>query len=387
MDNHIINKTQQELRQHFMTLLDSLSGLQSLASIDNITTNENEIFLSALSSLIKNQDLERCSIFLLEDNILKCQTGMDWKQHADLDHTKRSFKPHTFKCGEGIIGKCAESGKVIFCNNCALDNRFATREDNTITGSLICTPIFTDRKVIGVLNVSHPDTDFFHPWHASILQLFCTMLGKMLGYQRLFQGMEDEIQNRTNDLQQALSLTEELKTRYKKLSIIDDLTQLNNRRYFFPEASTEISRAIRNNEPYSLLLMDIDLFKKVNDNYGHSIGDRVLIGIANTLMELTRDGDILARFGGEEFVLVLPNTNSEGARIMAERIRERVKKINWQCEERRINISLSLGLTSLKHSKPAKNTSGLLDILLKEADLALYQAKDEGRDRVCVYQD
>jgi diguanylate cyclase (GGDEF)-like protein len=128
----------------------------------------------------------------------------------------------------------------------------------------------------------------------------------------------------------------------------------------------------------------VDKFKDVNDNYGHGIGDQVLRQVAKELETRIREGDILARFGGEEFVLALPNTPHEGAMILAERIRERIKQHVWDSTNNILHISVSVGVADISDYDNT-DTQQLLDTLLMQADKALYFGKNHGRDQVCYY--
>lgn len=162
-----------------------------------------------------------------------------------------------------------------------------------------------------------------------------------------------------------------------RLARTDSLTGLWNRGYFIELASSELARCKRCIRNLSILLVDIDHFKKVNDTYGHDIGDKVLIGAADTMREALRDIDIIARFGGEEFVVLLPDTSSRGALKVAERVRNAVREQNFSYDRhRKITVTVSIGVTSYQDAQSD------LDLLLKHADIAMYSAKENGRDRV-----
>jgi diguanylate cyclase (GGDEF)-like protein len=127
-------------------------------------------------------------------------------------------------------------------------------------------------------------------------------------------------------------------------------------------------------------MIDIDFFKKTNDNYGHVVGDLVLKEIAAKLRQNIRHRDILARYGGEEFIVVLPDTNKTDAMIWAERVRELVSMEPVLVHQHTITITLSIGLVDLSAEKHVS-----LDDAIREADIALYQAKETGRNRVCYF--
>ncbi|MGL1920073.1 MAG: PleD family two-component system response regulator [Hyphomicrobiales bacterium] len=168
-----------------------------------------------------------------------------------------------------------------------------------------------------------------------------------------------------------------------EMAVKDALTGLHNRRYVDTNLNKQFILSLKNKKPLSLLLLDIDKFKNVNDTYGHDIGDEILIEFANRIATSVRGIDITARLGGEEFVVVLPNTDNETALLIAERLRANIADYPFvdltDCED--LNISMSIGVSSITDAdEQAEN-------LLKRADLALYDAKEQGRNRVNNYVD
>lgn len=386
MDSKVLAGVHEELRRRLLSLIDSLSGLRSLTSLESGLHEEGDLLGQALEILVENQDLERCSVYLLAGDQLFCAAGRSWedKLRPQASAPRRS---HVFRLGEGIAGRAAASREVIHCENASLDDRFIPLEqvEGGEPGSVLCVPLIADGEVLGVLNASHPQPGFFHPWHSNILLIYANVLGQMLRYHRLLEQTEQEVRRRTAQLEQALREAQELKQRYEQLSVIDELTKLHNRRFFFPEAGAELSRALRNQESFSIMLIDIDHFKRINDTFGHSVGDEVLRDMAGSLSGQVRDGDILARFGGEEFVLALPNTHAEGARQLSQRIRDAVQALPWDVNGHALSITLSIGISCLP-VEPV-GTKSILDRLLEQADLALYYCKQHGRNQVHVYHE
>jgi two-component system chemotaxis response regulator CheY len=163
----------------------------------------------------------------------------------------------------------------------------------------------------------------------------------------------------------------------------DSLTGLFNRRAIYEHAEAELARADREDSPISLILLDIDYFKEVNDHHGHLIGDQTLYLIAATISRNKRPFDWFGRWGGEEFLMVLPNTNLQEACQVAERIRASVSEVNLPLPGgRSFRRTISLGVTSA----PAMSLSSL-DILLQQADSMLLLAKERGRNQISVYHD
>ncbi|REE95713.1 GGDEF domain-containing protein [Thermomonospora umbrina] len=158
----------------------------------------------------------------------------------------------------------------------------------------------------------------------------------------------------------------------------DAKTGLLNAAAWQREADTELGRAHRTHEPLALLLIDIDYFKRVNDTHGHLVGDQVLIGVAATLCSQLRDYDVVGRFGGEEFVVLLPGADTVEACRVAERLRGRVRRLTVPAEDGTVGVTISVGVSLLR-----THGQDLIE-LLAAADLALYRAKESGRDRVCL---
>ena len=168
----------------------------------------------------------------------------------------------------------------------------------------------------------------------------------------------------------------------ERLARTDVLTGVTNRRHFFELAETEFARARRYDHPLAVILLDVDHFKRVNDQYGHLAGDQILQMVAREAKEHLRSTDIFARYGGEEFICLLPEQDQDGALKMAERIRRRVEQSNAEFEGQSINVTASIGLALLK-----RETDRTLERLIDRADEALYQSKAMGRNRVSLWQD
>jgi two-component system cell cycle response regulator len=162
-----------------------------------------------------------------------------------------------------------------------------------------------------------------------------------------------------------------------RLSIIDGLTSVHNKRYFLEFLERELAGATRQKTPLSLIMTDIDHFKKVNDTHGHLTGDAVLKELTRRLRPRIRNTDLLARYGGEEFAMVLPATALAGALGFAEILRALVESEPFPHDELRIPVTISLGVAELDLAQP-----GTADELIKRADANLYAAKHAGRNRV-----
>ena len=171
--------------------------------------------------------------------------------------------------------------------------------------------------------------------------------------------------------------------RLRFLGLTDGLTGVNNRRFFDQRLVEEVARARRAAAPLSCLFIDLDYFKRINDSYGHSVGDEVLKTVGRVIRSQLRTIDVVARYGGEEFVVLLSQTDNQAALEVAERIRTNIHE--WRFEARpglRISLTVSIGLATLAVFPPELDIAHASNQLLERTDEALYQAKRSGRNRV-----
>lgn len=194
----------------------------------------------------------------------------------------------------------------------------------------------------------------------------------------------EELVARVKSLLRVRSLMEELKEKnalLEKLAVTDELTGLNNRRHFFESTHSQMALGLRHNFKIACLLMDIDHFKKINDTHGHMAGDEVLRKMGALLKASKRDGEELARFGGEEFVMCLFNTDSESAVLAAERFRRLIKEHDFSSVAQGLKVTLSIGVAVWPQGSVTS-----IDELVKAADKALYKSKALGRDMVTLFE-
>lgn len=200
-----------------------------------------------------------------------------------------------------------------------------------------------------------------------------TLIGALivlLAFERRQQALADQVAKRESQLQETLAELEILVT-------TDPLTELPNRRSFFSRANTEFSRSTRYNRPLSLLMVDVDHFKEVNDRFGHLTGDAALQHIARTMKICVRESDMIARYGGEEFVIILPETDSDGAGFIAERVRKEIEASCFKSEQFGvIRLTVSIGIACMNFGSEYPD----IDKLLQSADDAMYRSKQGGRN-------
>lgn len=197
-----------------------------------------------------------------------------------------------------------------------------------------------------------------------------------------FDQMNQELIKAKIDLE---NLAAELEAKNKilnNLANIDGLTKIYNHRYFQNSLDNEISRALRNETEISLLLIDIDFFKKFNDTYGHQVGDFILMEFSATLKQEIRKYDTLARYGGEEFTVILPDTSEEDALTVAEKLRKTVDDKVFKDNREDYHITASFGVST---GRPVTDDNFSKSNLINQADVALYDAKEAGRNRVSLF--
>ncbi len=236
--------------------------------------------------------------------------------------------------------------------------RFESRWKGTSDGRLkshISLPLINDGKVLGCASLSSDHTNAFD---AQALQFFSLITYQMISSMNRSQVISS----------------------MKDMAIYDTLTHLYNRRQLDHVLEEEFRNSSLKKQPLSIIMIDIDHFKAINDRYGHDEGDRALIHVGSLLKASLRDYDIVARFGGEEFLVVLPRTIMKDAVVIAERIRRSVEATPLSAGDEKIHLTVSLGIAAIPAIWPDSKEE-----FIKCADTALYEAKDKGRNRVCFY--
>ena len=221
----------------------------------------------------------------------------------------------------------------------------------------MASPLIIGGRLLGVISIVRADNEQeFTKNDQELLQMFAQQAAIAVNNAELFNELE-------------------------KLTRTDTLTGLYNRRGLIEMSQSEFERAKRSGFPLSMIMLDIDFFKHVNDLYGHAIGDQVLRILSDELHRNLRAIDILCRYGGEEFAILLPETTLQSAREVAERLRIAVAKLQFNITHADIKITVSQGLSTM----PGETAD--LETLLGQADNALYSAKSSGRNRVCIYEE
>lgn len=255
-----------------------------------------------------------------------------------------------FKKGEGLIGWAVQHAQPVRVPDSSVDARFAHRPDRSFEAcSVMSVPLVAGERVLGAFSVSSPILDAFSAEHEQVGLVIAHAVGQALRCAEL-----------------------------ERLATTDALTRAYNRSFLVPALSTEMNRARRTDGSMSVLLMDLDKFKSVNDQHGHAVGDQVLCRFVDAVRACVRSMDLIVRRGGEEFELIMPDTGAvEGYRV-AERIRERLAAGPLVVRDNLVvRQTVSIGLATWD----GKETPSALD---QRADKAMYEAKRRGRNRTVI---
>jgi diguanylate cyclase (GGDEF)-like protein len=193
----------------------------------------------------------------------------------------------------------------------------------------------------------------------------------------IIRAQQEALAKKNQELEKKNSLITEQAKKLEQLATKDHLTGLSNRRDFQDKTNREVERVKRNQKPFAMIMIDIDHFKQVNDTHGHDFGDKVLAAVGHGLEKMLRAQDIVARWGGEEFIALLPETDADGAQHVAEKIRKEIAAGRHHLEDISISITVTMGIAMF-------DGFGSLEDCIKKADHALYVGKKEGRNRVIL---
>ncbi|OGX41405.1 MAG: hypothetical protein A3C53_06155 [Omnitrophica WOR_2 bacterium RIFCSPHIGHO2_02_FULL_68_15] len=261
----------------------------------------------------------------------------------------------TPKTGDLFDEWVVRQGQPLIVRDVARDFRFPrdAAGDQRPLGALIAAPLVSAQRVLGVLRAESGTAECFSPEDLRVLDIVADLAAMAIENTRLY-------------------------VRTAELAITDDLTGLAVHRYFHERCDEELARARRHHAPASVLLIDLDHFKRYNDTYGHSAGDKLLRTIAQTLRRLHNPGDLIARYGGEEFAVLLRGVGREEAGRQAEATRAALAAQPIVLRQGAAAITVSIGVATFPEDGEQK------DVLLQAADQRLYRAKENGRNQVCA---
>lgn len=271
-----------------------------------------------------------------------------------LEKARRTEKPWSLcACLQETLSGQLHTVQRFRCERLAHDP--STRQDQKHHLSI---PIRASGVPVGILNLVLPTDRTFDEAELQLLSALGDQFGGAVERARLFKEIH-------------------------KLAITDSLTGLYNRRHFFTVASQEFERSRRYGHSFTLAMIDLDNFKNINDHYGHLSGDQALVAVAQLCQRMVRRVDTVGRYGGEEIVILMPETGEVHALRALERLRAAVEQMPVETPRGQVSLTISAGVTRVAS---LAETDLTLEALLDQADRALYQAKQNGRNQVCAYQ-
>jgi diguanylate cyclase (GGDEF)-like protein len=303
------------------------------------------ILLSRIAELICQLiDAKACSVMLLDADRKRLLAKAAYGLRTERMHTL------SFAVGEGVAGWVVERGTPALIDDVANDPRFVTLANNqTPIASMICVPLIARGERVGVVTATSEKANAFDPTHLELVRFISTTIAL-------------DIEN----------------VRLHRVAVTDPLTGAFNREFLMQRLPQELEAALDRDRTLSLAMVDVDHFKAVNDQYGHGVGDVVLAEVARRLRSAIRTGDLLVRYGGEEFLVVLPKADAGRAWEVGERMRQRVCERAFDIGDGlALILRISVGIAQWRLDEPMAD-------LIDRADTALYGAKDRGRNRVEV---
>ncbi|GAB4437213.1 MAG: hypothetical protein OHK0040_08530 [bacterium] len=330
--------------------LEILTSIYKIGKILTSTLNTQELLKLVMEKVGELLSAKNWSLMLLDEEKQELYFEIVVGESAD------KLKGIRIKADQGVAGWVANHKEAVLLKDVTKDSRFLANIDNISgfkTHSLICTPLICRDKVLGVIElVNKKIGEEFTEEDLDILKHLSDYIAIAIDNARNFEKIQE-------------------------LTIKDDLTCLYNTRFFHEMLEREIRRSMRKRRELSLIFMDMDHFKEVNDTYGHLCGSKLLKEVADIIMESVRNIDIPIRYGGDEFVIILPETNKEQAKNVAERILNNIRDHSFLKEEGlNLKLTASIGFATFPDDAIDKTD------LVKKADNAMYQVKNSTRNNV-----
>ncbi len=321
---------------------------QAVSAVANVL-DLDQVLDTILVQIEKVVPLDSASIFLQENSLLRLVSGRGYPVTAGLIG-------RTFPVDNELYAEMRQTRRPVYLMDAANDPRFQRWGGINFVKSWMGVPLIAQGQTIGALTIDSSQLANYSDASMDLVQAFANEAAMAIVNARLFEQVH-------------------------QLAITDPLTGLYNRRYFFDTASQEFERTRRYGGPLSLIILDVDHFKLVNDTYGHLVGDRALIELAQCCLKALREVDVMARYGGEEFIILLPETPVERACQVADRLQALISDMVVHSAEDPVSVAVSIGVAGLDESCLG------LENLIEHADQALYAAKCSGRGRVFLWDE
>jgi diguanylate cyclase (GGDEF)-like protein len=340
---------QEETRISEIGVDESLPLFSSLLTVIESAWNSNDrksAFGLLLSQILAKLSADECLIYLRNDDGLTLERAHETGKYKNLDLFDH-LENHA------LIERVLDSGSPWVSNSYLREIKGPFHEESLTVRSILCCPLQHRGEKVGALEVLNKIDGAFGAEDLRFVQTLAEPLAVALETLRMFDNTE-------------------------RLTITDDLTKLYNYRYLLQYLNAEVKRCLRYKKKVSLLFIDIDGFKRVNDTFGHLVGSRALAELGQVLRSIVRETDVIGRYGGDEFVIVLPETPLNGALVIAERVRRKIEDYEFVAQDQNVRLTVSLGVANLpKHTLTAEG-------LIKKADAAMYRAKELSKNTIRV---
>jgi diguanylate cyclase (GGDEF)-like protein len=321
------------------------------AFVNTVESSSNSADRKLGMSLLINRILahvqaEECVLYLFGETGATLQRAYSTGNIKDID----LFEQHA---NGSIVEKVLSCGTPYLNNNYSFELRVPFSKEGVFIRSILCYPLVRRGEKIGVIELINKITGAFTREDQALIEMMLNPLATAIGTVEMFEHAE-------------------------RLTVTDDLTKLYNYRYLMKYLEADVKRCLRYKKKVSLLFIDVDGFKRINDTFGHLVGSQALAEMGQVFRKIVRETDVVGRYGGDEFVIVLPETPLNGAMVIAERIRKKVEECEFVAQNLSIRLTVSLGVANCpKHTLTAEG-------LIKKADAAMYRAKELSKNSIKV---
>jgi diguanylate cyclase (GGDEF)-like protein len=299
-----------------------------------------------INKILSHVQAEECILYLFGGESATLQRVYCTGNIKDIDLFEQNAN-----CS--IVEKVVNTGTPYLNNNYSFELRVPFSKESVFIRSILCYPLERRGGKIGVIELINKTGGAFVRDDQTLIEMMLSPLSVAIRTVDMFEGAE-------------------------RLTITDDLTKLYNYRYLTKYLEADVKRCLRYKKKVSLLFIDVDGFKRINDTFGHLVGSQALAEMGQVLKKMVRETDVVGRYGGDEFVIVLPETPLNGAMVIAERIRKKVEECEFVAQNLSIRLTVSLGVANCpKHTLTAEG-------LIKKADAAMYRAKELSRNSIKV---
>jgi diguanylate cyclase (GGDEF)-like protein len=335
----LIRKRTDELQEFFDAFVNVVESSWS--------AGDRRLGMSLLvNKILTHLHAEECIIYLVGGNSCALQRAYSTGNIKDIDI-------FDYQANGSILENVFNSGTYYANNNYSFEIKVPFGKESFSIRSVLCFPLQRRGEKIGVIEIINKQSGGFTEDDIRLVQMLVNPITVAIRNIGMFENAE-------------------------RLTITDDLTKLYNYRYLMQYLDGEVKRCLRYKKKVSLLFIDVDGFKRINDTFGHLVGSQALSEIGQVLRRMLRETDIVSRYGGDEFVIVLPETPLNGAMVIAERIRKKIEDYEFVAQNLTIHLTVSLGVANCpKHALTAEG-------LIKKADAAMYRAKELSRNSIKV---